>query len=821
MKKKILLNILLFLLIFGCVLSAQFFALSQRHHQQYFNQTAVSAYLNRSLSNLAGAFKPTWQFPAQAKELLLPNPKALAGIISELKQIDQRFQRGPDFEPGQVTAPLASEPYIQQTVVTLHRQDKTPAATTTQLLSTQPTQSISTQPSQDKTARPDEGGLVVEVKVDVPAPAHGLAYLNWPVYTPVDIAKLSDAQLSRRQEELIGLLNQGPPPELSEQMAKAYAQAAPKLAPASLEELNKLAQNYPDLDFGLSLSNTPEGILNKLLPQESAFKLRPIHLIDYSLFRQKILALPESGEQVSDFAKNVDVRDARAPFYSYVLSATPKPLPPAGSELARLQAEDAWWLAIVQWGTPFDWLCLSLTCFALGLVVFGFLLSLAGRKGWREPRHSSWLERIPYGLYGLLAVGLPLTVLISGIDLLNHGAVYLHNLSNWLVLWLFGFSLSLMFLVALAMSTYVRLATRGFWRNTLLYYLFIYLVRPIYRFVAGLPRTGVYLLLTAFWLLAVLLLGLNERRAALIWLLFSFLYILYVAVLRHWLLKSLAESAQGNFVHPLPPVPLLPPDRAALANLQRIESGHSEALEARVKSERLKTELIANVSHDIKTPLTTILNYTQLLESEEAKGAAADPLKKADYFQTIRRQTERLKKLVEDLIEASKASSHSYNLQLEPLDLAVFVQQMLGEFSERFTERRLQVLQELPTGLPAVAADPERLARVLENLCTNISRYALPGSRVYASLYDEGQELRLHLANISEAPLNIPLEELMDRFVRGDQARSTEGSGLGLAICKDLVEAMGGRFAIGIQNDLFTVDLSLPKALATTAESQA
>lgn len=240
-------------------------------------------------------------------------------------------------------------------------------------------------------------------------------------------------------------------------------------------------------------------------------------------------------------------------------------------------------------------------------------------------------------------------------------------------------------------------------------------------------------------------------------------------------------------------------------HLNNISSGLDSAIQEQVKSERLKASLITNVSHDIKTPLTSIINYVDLLKREKIQ----DP-KIAAYLEVLDQKSQRLKTLTEDLVEASKASSGNMKLDISDIDLVELVQQTNGEFEERFALRRLELISSIPDEVLIIQADGRRLWRVLENLYTNAVKYAMEHSRVYVDVLDEDGKAIFTIKNVSESSLNISPDELTERFVRGDVSRATEGSGLGLSISKDLTQLQGGEFQVVIDGDLFKAVVSFP-----------
>ena len=236
-----------------------------------------------------------------------------------------------------------------------------------------------------------------------------------------------------------------------------------------------------------------------------------------------------------------------------------------------------------------------------------------------------------------------------------------------------------------------------------------------------------------------------------------------------------------------------------------ISRGLKAAVTEQVKAERLKTDLITNVSHDLKTPLTSIISYVDLLKRENIENPRVQ-----EYITVLEQKSSRLKNLTEDLVEASKASSGNITLDLIPIHYTEILQQSLGEFEDKLAARSLQVLTTLPQEDILILADGRQLFRVLENLLNNCCKYALLGSRVYIELQKDEEMATFTMKNISEAPLNVSPEELTERFVRGDVSRSTEGSGLGLSIAKSLTKLMNGKMKIEIDGDLYKVSLSFP-----------
>ena len=283
--------------------------------------------------------------------------------------------------------------------------------------------------------------------------------------------------------------------------------------------------------------------------------------------------------------------------------------------------------------------------------------------------------------------------------------------------------------------------------------------------------------------------------------------IVIAAALLSWQLQKLKAMGQrladGDLEAKLDTEHMFYDIRTHAENLNAIGLGMNRAVEQRMKSERLKTELITNVSHDIKTPLTSIVNYVDLLKKEELPPAAGE------YLAVLDRQSKRLKKLTEDLVEASKASTGSMTVSMEPIVVNEIIHQAIGDYDEKLAAGRLEVIVSTFEGNLMALADGRLLWRVLDNLLSNVCKYALGGTRVYVDLSAHDGRVFLSMKNISRDPLNISADELMERFVRGDASRHTEGSGLGLNIARSLMDLMDGTFQLSVDGDLFKAELSL------------
>lgn len=241
-------------------------------------------------------------------------------------------------------------------------------------------------------------------------------------------------------------------------------------------------------------------------------------------------------------------------------------------------------------------------------------------------------------------------------------------------------------------------------------------------------------------------------------------------------------------------------------NLNAISDGMAIAVQKQLKSERMKYELLTNVSHDIKTPLTSIINYVDLLHNEPIESKQAQ-----EYIEVLERQSAKLKKLITDLIDVSKATTGNITVHAERTHAGELLRQCVGEYSERMNGQNLETILTVPEDEPSIYADGRLLWRIFDNLLGNIVKYAMPGTRVYIDLESADNRVVISLRNISRERINISSDELMERFVRGDASRATEGSGLGLSIARSLTELMHGRFGLMVDGDLFKIVLDFDK----------
>ena len=474
-----------------------------------------------------------------------------------------------------------------------------------------------------------------------------------------------------------------------------------------------------------------------------------------------------------------------------------------------LAVQDEFWEARVRyeefqtWLTPLVlvWLCtFSAAAWSLGLLI----RAAAGRPN-EDVVVLTWLDRVPYDLY-LCAVILAFSCLLAAGDPITY------NINQYGFTFRTAVGLALITVLAAAiclsavLTTLVRARSHTLWHNTLCGRLCARVGRFFRETAQHWPITR-----RVVWLFLLYLLGTVLTAAT------GFLIPIYQGLVlyaicrwvRQWraIREATAQIVGGHPETRIDTKRMYRDLREHAEQLNDLGGSITQAVEERLKSERFKAELITNVSHDLKTPLTSIINYVGLLK----KAGIEDPDARA-YLEVLERKSQRLKKLTEDLVEASKASTGVLPVHLERLDFAQLLTQALGEYEDRFQLSGLTPLPSSPPDPCAVLADGRHLWRVLDNLLGNCCKYALPGTRVYLDLTRQEGSVTLTVKNISRAPLNVSPEQLMERFVRGDSARSTEGSGLGLSIARSLTELQGGSFHLEIDGDLFKAVVSLPAA---------
>lgn len=453
----------------------------------------------------------------------------------------------------------------------------------------------------------------------------------------------------------------------------------------------------------------------------------------------------------------------------------------------------------------YDVLWIAGLSFLLGVLLFLFLLRAAGHRKNTEAVVPSFVEKIPFDLFTVLviaAIAIFLTPMMAGFNwpeilFALIPCVLLVGLT--FLLWCLSFAVRVKLGTLWSGCLTVRFC-RWLWRGTV----------AIFRHLPILWKWGLGLAAAAFIDLIFRMNAVwSENRATFFWFLFWLVAAaatLYAVLAFRRLRLGAKEIASGNLSSTVNEKNLILDFKDHANDLNHIRDGLNDAVEKRLQSERFRTELITNVSHDIKTPLTSIVNYVDLLQKEEPQTE-----KQQEYLEVLSRQSGKLKKLIEDLIEASKASSGAMSVDLQPCDLGVLLDQSAGEYGERLEQAGLELVLQKPEHPVTVLADGRHLWRVFDNLLQNIVKYALPGTRVYLRLQEIGGSAEVSFRNISREPLTMDARELTERFVRGDASRHTEGNGLGLAIAMSLMRLQKGEMDIDLDGDLFKVTLRFPK----------
>lgn len=470
----------------------------------------------------------------------------------------------------------------------------------------------------------------------------------------------------------------------------------------------------------------------------------------------------------------------------------------------------------------------------LALLCFIFLLCSAGHKNGREGITPSAIHEIHLDVYTVVvAVGAFTGLYLAfGWIGMNPGMI---NLIVLVVL----FAAEVIWCTLYFMELAIRLKMGKWWQNTILYRVFRFfgrfckrVFRGIVKLIRGIPmvwRTALLCLAVCVAEFFGLILFYNDRVVLLFfWAIEKFILcgaITFVALMCKELQEGSEALADGDLNYKLDTSHMVLSFKEHGENLNSIGEGISAAVEQRMKSEHLKTELITNVSHDIKTPLTSIINYADLIGKEVSgdvkdtgDGAGTETAQEreqhiSEYAEVLLRQSQKLKKLLDDLLEASKATTGNLEVHPEVCDVSVLLSQAVGEYEQRFSEKKLETIVKQPEETVKVMADGRHLWRVFDNLLNNIYKYAQAGSRVYLNVEHDGQNENIIFRNMSAYPLEMSPEELEERFTRGDRSRHMEGNGLGLSIAKSLTELQKGDMEIVTDGDLFKVVITLPETV--------
>ena len=449
-------------------------------------------------------------------------------------------------------------------------------------------------------------------------------------------------------------------------------------------------------------------------------------------------------------------------------------------------------IAYRNWAVP-----LTVACLVLTIATFIFLLVSAGHRTGTAEVSRNWFDKAPLEL---VLMGMGLVVGFGGEALTGRTLTVLGLFLPLLL------ALGLLFCMTFA----VRCKTKTLVKGTLLYWVCRWAwagVKWVWYVMKNLPLIWKTALIWAGISLVELVMMAGYARGPLVvlWLLEKLILtpVLFAFVIG---LKKLQDGARRMAAGDMAPVPekfLFPSEKQHAQSLNSMGRGAVLAAEQRLKSERMKTELITNVSHDLKTPLTSLISYVDLLKKEGLSSEHAP-----EYVAVLDRQSQRLKKLTEDLVEASKASTGNIQVHPEDTDVNLLLSQASGEYAERLAAANLTAVMDLDETEPHIQADGRLLWRVFDNLLSNVCKYAQPGTRVYLSTEVKEGKTQIVFRNVSREPLNISADELMERFVRGDASRNTEGSGLGLSIARSLTELNGGTLELTVDGDLFKATLS-------------
>ncbi len=453
-------------------------------------------------------------------------------------------------------------------------------------------------------------------------------------------------------------------------------------------------------------------------------------------------------------------------------------------------------------------LALSVLLFPMGLV---YLCMVAGKTSRDDAIHPGALNYIPLDIYA--AGGALLSWLLAGsaADLIygwtESGKNFNAGTLSLVALLFLGIAIICIGLIY-AIATQVKLPDHYWWRHSFLYWLGRQ-IREVFSAMAALvPAVWKFLLLGCVMVAAITAGAVIGIRRT--WIPLAVILPLCGIVVCYWgacfgaLLRGAKRLSQGNLNAQINTRYMMGSYKQCAQHLNTLADVAIEAARNQMKADRMRTELITNVSHDIKTPLTSIISYVDLLQS------AASRDQRQQYLEVLGRQSQRLKKLIEDLMELSKASTGNMHVDILPLNAAETVNQALGEFSDKLQSADLTMVFHLPQEEILMRADGRLSWRVLSNLLSNAVKYAMPGTRVYLELSQNADWVEISMKNISREPLNVSAQELTERFVRGDASRNTEGSGLGLNIAKSLMELQHGQMELQVDGDLFKVTLRFP-----------
>ena len=460
-----------------------------------------------------------------------------------------------------------------------------------------------------------------------------------------------------------------------------------------------------------------------------------------------------------------------------------------------------YWAELI-YNCRYQLIVIAAVSFILCLVLFIFLLCAAGHRAGSEGIVPSFVDKIPFDLFTLLMI-VAISCLWAILAEMSYDSILLIMLACLVIL------VAALLILLYIMSFAVRVKLGGVIKGCIIYKVLAWvwrLIRSVCHAIAELVRGMPLVPKTCVAVAVILLLELISMSSGVVWLITNALLaaaLIYTAICAKKLLAAGQKLAAGDESCVVDTAKLYGPFREHGENLNTIRDGVSLAVEARMRSEHFRTELITNVSHDIKTPLTSIINYVDLLGKEKPENE-----KMREYIDVLQRQSARLKKLIDDLLEASKALTGNLTVNAEPCDVGVLLDQTLGEYGEKLSAAGLEPVLTKPEKPVIIMADGRHMWRIFDNLLNNICKYSQRGTRVYLEVCERDGKAVVTFRNISSRQLNISSDELMERFVRGDSSRNTEGSGLGLNIAQSLAQLQKGTMELTVDGDLFKVTLT-------------
>ncbi len=448
--------------------------------------------------------------------------------------------------------------------------------------------------------------------------------------------------------------------------------------------------------------------------------------------------------------------------------------------------------------------------------VTAFLMWSAGYRKGADNATLGTIDKIPLDIW-MVFTAIADTFIVSWI---------VSDINYWywtsgLVCLVIGCSLLSIFTAGFLVTFAARLKCGDWWKNTII---FMFLLKPLCRFGKFVYNSIkqiihnmnvvwkallIYILFCTFAIIFCVNASYGSSFAAFLLGLLGLVTLLFISIFAiqySTIASAAAKMAAGDLDYRVDTRNMFYTLKRHGIHLNSISEGMSRAVDERMKSEHFKTELITNVSHDLKTPLTSIINYVDLLQKIETNNPQAK-----EYLDVLARQAAKLKKLTEDLVAASKASTGNIKMELSNIDMNEFVEQIAGEYADKLRSMELDPITTIPSDRLVIMADGRYLWRVFDNLFNNVCKYAQPHTRVFISLSGTRDKVRISLKNTSRELLNITADELMERFVRGDSSRSSEGSGLGLSIARSLTELQKGSMQLYVDGDLFKIELEFDR----------